>query len=151
MSYTGSSRARSRPATFESVMASDSVARNAIEVPAVGDAFQLVLASVLERESRSGGEVLDRGGCEYLRRSSHGADTCPDRDTDASNLGIDHLDLARMHTGANLKTEAPDFSDASIALRAAAAGPSKVAKNPSPAVLISRPPLRSMFARRMRW
>lgn len=30
------------------------------EVPAVGDAFQLVLAGVLERQPRAGDEILDR-------------------------------------------------------------------------------------------
>lgn len=45
-----------------------SVRHYGVKAPAIGDAFQLVLAGVLKRETGAGNEVLNDACCQYLSR-----------------------------------------------------------------------------------
>ncbi len=67
------------------------------------------------------------------------ATRAPIDDREATDLAVDHLALACVHAGADLDPELPDLPRRSCAQRIARAGPSKVAKNPSPAVSFSSP------------
>jgi hypothetical protein len=66
---------------------------------------------------------------------------------DAADVLALHLDLARVHTAADLQTERRRAVTIALAHRTARAGPSKVARKPSPSVLISRPRKRSISRR----
>ena len=57
----------------------------------------------------------------------------------SSDLVAHHFALPGMYPGANFKAEGTHCPEIAHAHRTARAGPSKVAKNPSPAVSISRP------------
>ena len=79
--------------------------RHPVEVPPVGDALQLVLAGVLERETGAGDKVFDRGGDQHLGRTGHRADASPDVDGDTLDAFIGELDLAGVDARADLQAE----------------------------------------------
>src|SRR6266498_246171 len=73
--------------------------------PPVRDTLQLVLAGVLENDPRAGREISHRLRTEHLRRPREPADPRPDHDRQSAGLAIDRLDLAGVHTGADLDPE----------------------------------------------
>ncbi len=67
----------------------------------------LVLARVLEHESRPGNEIFHRLRHKYLRGSRQGADTSSDRDGDTGDVvSVERL-LARMEPCSDLEVLAP--------------------------------------------
>jgi len=74
-------------------------------VPAVGDALQLVLASVFEGEAGTRNQVPDRLRNENLGRGRECCDPRADAHGDPSDLAGDGLDLACVYPGAPLEPE----------------------------------------------
>jgi len=108
-------------------------------VPGLGDALELVLASVLEFDPRTGDEVLDGARNEHFAGLGHRCDPGADVDGDAAGLAVDQLALAAVQPRTNVEVELADPLLDREAQWIARAGPSKVAKKPSPAVSISLP------------
>ena len=95
-----------------------------------------MLSAVIEAEFGARNEILDRARHEHLARGSERRDAGSDRDRDAGNLAVGDLALTGVQPGPNLDVELAERVEAA---RTARAGPSKAAKNPSPAVSSSRP------------
>jgi hypothetical protein len=68
---------------------------HSIEMPAIRDALQLVFTCRLERQARSGHEVLHGLGDKDLGRLGEGCDPCSDRDADPGDLIVDQLAFTR--------------------------------------------------------
>ena len=83
-------------------------------MPAVGDALQLVLASVFEGDAGTRDEVPDRLRNENLGRGRERRDLRADANGDPSDLAGDPFDLARVHPRAPLE---PDLRRSSGRLR----------------------------------
>ena len=96
-----------------------------VQVPAVGDALQLVLACVLELEAGPGHQVLHGLRGDDLRSACQRRHPGADIDGDPADLVADLL----WSDGRDRRDRAVDR----------AGGPVEVAKNPSPAVSISVP------------
>src|SRR2546428_4139274 len=75
------------------------------KAPRAGNAFQLVLAALVELEPRARDEVLDRAGDEHLARARRGRYARADVDGDAADLAGGDLAFARVQAGANLEPE----------------------------------------------
>ena len=121
---------------------------DSIEVPALGDALQLVLAGVLEREPATGRRSFTVWETSTSDGPASAPIRAPIRHGDAADLPVDRLDLAGVHARADLDAERRDRRRRSpSAQRTARAGPSNVAKNPSPAVSTSVPRNRPSSAR----
>ncbi len=106
-----------------------------------GHALQLVLAAVLERDPRADDEVLDRARHEHLAGPALSPDPRADVDGEPPDVVADQLDLARMQTAADLQPELRSGARPGSPSRneSPRAGPSNVARNPSPIVLTARP------------
>src|SRR3972149_6185923 len=76
-----------------------------VEPPAVGDALQLVLARVLEREARPCDEVPDSARDEHLAWTGERSDARADRDGEPTHVVGEGLDLARVQPGPDLDPE----------------------------------------------
>jgi Pyridine nucleotide-disulphide oxidoreductase len=113
--------------------------RDPIEAPDPWDSLQLVLAAIDELDPRTCDEILHRARHEYFARSGEPGNACTRVDGDSGDLVADQLALARMEACPDLESERLCY----VADGAGAADrprrPSKMAKNPSPAVSISRP------------
>ena len=86
-------------------------------MPAVGDALQLVLASVFEGDARTRNQVPDRlryRTSDGAARAASAAILAPTLNGDPSDLAGDPLDLARVHPRAPLE---PDLRRSSGRLR----------------------------------
>jgi hypothetical protein len=101
---------------------------------------------VRELDPRPDHQVLHRLGNHdsSLGRSSHHSGG--DVDGDAPHAPIQHLDLPGVKAGSDLDPQRSDGIGSSVAHRTARAGPSKVARKPSPIVWTSCPRKRSSFA-----
>jgi hypothetical protein len=106
---------------------------DAIQPPAVGNALQLVVAGVLEDEAGSGHGVFHGVRDEDLGGSSQGRNSSRRGDRDAAGLLINKLAFARMNARRISIPRVLTRSAISRAQRIPRAGPSKVAKKPSPA------------------
>lgn len=104
-------------------------AHDAVEMPAIENTFELVLAGVFERQAGPRDEILHRGRYEDLMWTCESADSSSDMDGDAANVLVVEFDLARWTPALISKPRGPIGSDAAIAQRTARAGPSNVAKN----------------------
>ena len=104
-----------------------------VEMPRVGDALQLVLASVFEDQSRAHGEVFDRGTDQNLPGACERADPGGDVHREAADAVTGEFDLPGVASGADAQAELADGPPIAWAQRTARAGPSKVASRPSPA------------------
>src|SRR6266496_2083359 len=80
---------------------------NPIKSPAIGQALQLVLADVLERQSAPGDEVLDRLGHQDFGGAGQTAHAGSDVDGDASDLAVNDIALAGVDPGADLDSKWP--------------------------------------------
>src|SRR6266545_4292291 len=71
-----------------------------------------MLAGILERETRSGNEVLHRLGNPDLRRACRGGDSRSDRNGDPRALAVDDLAFTGMHSRTDLDPQLLDpFGD----------------------------------------
>jgi hypothetical protein len=99
-----------------------------------------VHASVFEHKSRTCSQVFDGRRHEELARLSETCNSSADVHGEPADLPVDCLDFTGMRSCPDVEPERLDsFDDGSAAYRTARAGPSNVAKNPSPAVSISVP------------
>ena len=119
-------------------------AHHPIETPTVGDALQLVLTGVLERRGPSPRRGPSRSA---ETKTSDGPARAPTRapiwTASPPTVAVDHLDLAGVEAGTDLDPEARTASTIACAHCTPRAGPSNVARNPSPVVSISRAPIPS--------
>lgn len=86
-------------------LAREASVSHSVEVPAAGNALQLVLASGLERDPRSGDEILHGLRDEDLGRSCKGSHSCADVDRDPLDFTAGNVDLSRVQTGPDLKAK----------------------------------------------
>jgi hypothetical protein len=108
-------------------------------VPAIGDTLQYVLPGVREREPAARDEVDDRSRHKDLTRAGLRRDARADVNGDPRDVVAVDLDLAEWMPA---RMSMPSFRTASRIASAhaiARAGPSNVARKPSPVVEISRP------------
>ena len=111
-----------------------------IQAPFPLHAFQLALVPALELDPRAGDEIPDGGSDEYLARGGRPGHPSTNRDGNPRDLALVELALARVCTPARSSSPIPrTLSTTACAQRIARAGPSKVAKKPSPAVSFSSP------------
>ena len=75
------------------------------QVPGFGDSFELMLATILNTDSRSAHEVLDGARDEYVTRASERRDAGADRDRDPDDLAVADFALAGVETGPHLETD----------------------------------------------
>jgi hypothetical protein len=110
-------------------------------------AFQHVHSTILEREAGSDHEVLDRAGDEGLSRSRQTGDPRTYVDGDSAHIATGQFDLAGVESDPYLQADPRTSSLIARPHRMALAGPSNVARNPSPAVSTSRPRNRASSVR----
>src|SRR5262245_9269923 len=79
-----------------------------IQPPLSRNALQLVGAALVELDSRTGHEVLDRGGDEHFTRLGERGDPRSRRDRDPAELAVDALELAGVEAGPHLEPERAD-------------------------------------------
>src|SRR5215471_14679441 len=94
-----------RQATRDSPRQTGRSVRHSVEVPLAGDAFEFVLAAVLEGYAGAGDEVFDGAGDEYLSRLCVCGHAGARVDGDAGDLAVDQFALAGVQARANLETE----------------------------------------------
>ena len=80
-------------------------AHHPVEVPAAGDALNSLSPGVFEGQARTCNEVLHHLGHQYVRRACEGRDPSACMHRDAAHVVAVELDLAGMHTTANLDSE----------------------------------------------
>ena len=108
----------------EACQARSGIRAEPIDAPGVGDALQLVLTDVLEREARTSDEVFHGRRDQDLPWSRLRGYPCTDIHSDARDLVSDDLALTGVETRADLQAElaercrdrggAPDRSDGSV-------------------------------------
>src|SRR6266516_5979024 len=82
--------------------------KHPVEMPPVGDAFQLLLASVFEHQPRAHGEIFDRGADQNLPRAGERSDPCGNVHREAADLVAGEFDLAGVAAGADVQAELAD-------------------------------------------
>src|SRR2546430_6754593 len=82
--------------------------RNGVQMPGSFDAFELAAAALVESQSGSGDQVLDRLRDEDLRRFSEGGDASCNVHGDPGRLLPRSADFACVEAGANFELERPD-------------------------------------------
>ena len=85
--------------------------RDGIEPPRAGDTFELVHASVFERDRRSGEEILHGVRDEDLAGSGFRRDSCADVDRDAPQTVADDLTLPGMEAYPQIDADLADGSE----------------------------------------
>jgi len=93
----------------------------------------------MEPQAGAGYEVAHCAGDENLSASGQLRDARRDVDGDPRNIAVLDVDLSGMAPAAHLNAERANLLDDGRGARTARAGPSKVARKPSPKVLTSRP------------
>ena len=106
--------------------------------------------AIFEVEPGPDDEVLDRARNEDLAGPGLGRDPCSDVNREAGNVIRQDLDLADVEPCTDLEPEILTSSRIAAAQRIARAGPSNVAKKPSPVTLTSAPPKRASWCRTTR-
>jgi predicted DNA-binding transcriptional regulator AlpA len=86
-------------------MNGEGLLHDSVEMPSFRDAPQLVLARILESESRACHEIFDRLGDEDLGRMRERRDARTRRDRDTSRLPVDDLAFAYVDACSDLDTE----------------------------------------------
>src|SRR5215471_16569229 len=76
-----------------------------VQPPGSRHALEFMLAPVLELETRSRHQILDRGGDQDLARAGEGANPGGDVDGNATEVITPNLALAGMQPNANLDPE----------------------------------------------
>ena len=109
------------------------------EAPLAGGALQGVRAAVVELEAGADDQLAHGAGDEQLAGVGQGADPGADVDRHPADVVADQLDLAGVDPTLTSIPIAASSSRTAAAQRIARAGPSKVARNPSPIVFTSRP------------
>ena len=102
-------------------------------------------------EADPGDEILHRARNEYLARARGAAMRAPMETAIPATLPSDELTLARVESCAKVETGLANPSTIAFAQWIARAGPSKLAKKPSPAVSISMPRKRVVHGGRCSW
>ena len=92
-------------------------------------------------------KILDGLGDEHLRGTGEGANAGADHHAEAGDVIALDRDLAGVQSRPYLDPERTDSAAIAVAQRTPRAGPSNVARNPSPIVLISRPRYRAICER----
>jgi hypothetical protein len=110
-----------------------------------------VNASIVEADLRSGDEVADGLRDEHLARSGMRRDPGADVDGEPGDLALVELALADVDSDRASRPSVRTPSTIACAARIARAVPSKVAKNPSPAVSRSWPRNRASSRRTIAW
>src|SRR5215211_3599369 len=82
-----------------------------VEAPFARNALELRGATVLEVDTRAGGEVPDDAGDQYLAGSGLRRDPGADVDRDAFHSAADELNLAGVNAGADFEAELGDGID----------------------------------------
>ena len=117
-------------------------------MPFAGNALQWRDTTAAKAKARPGDEILHGARYQYFPGAGQRRDPRPDVDGDPADIIADDLAFARVQAGADIDAERPDFiSDRSGATDPA--GPSTVARNPSPVVLTSWPLKRVRMPRTM--
>jgi hypothetical protein len=80
-----------------------------VEAPAIGNALQLVFASILEPEPGAGDEVFDRLRHQDLRGACLRGHAGADRDGEARDPVLERLALSCVDTSTDLDPEGPDL------------------------------------------
>jgi hypothetical protein len=106
-----------------------------------------VRSAIVEGESGAGDEVAHRLGHKDLAGLCPGSHARANRNGDAGDLAVEELTFAGMDAARISRPSSCMSSPIANAQRMARAGPSKLAKNPSPAVSSSRPRKRTSRAR----
>ena len=130
-----------------SARASSRFAADGVEPPLAGHALQRGRAAILELEPGAGDQIAHRARDQHLARRRPGrlrGRRCARRSRRACPPCSSHS--PGVHAGADVEPEPANGSTAASAQRIARAGPSKLARKPSPAVSISRPRKRSSCA-----
>lgn len=109
------------------------------KTPFARNALQYVLTAILELESGTCDQILHCLRDEDLGGARYGPHAGPDAHGDAPNLAPDRLDLTSVETGPDPEPWGRTAFTIAWAHCTPRAGPSKEAKNPSPAVSISLP------------
>src|SRR5262245_6964947 len=100
--------------TLDSVLAAGSptfLRSGCVEMPSAGNALQLVLASIVELEPRTGDEILHRARHEDLVGLGERGDTLADVHRHASDVVAAKLELARVQSHTDVDPEAAGRSD----------------------------------------
>ena len=112
------------------------------------DSFQFVLSSVLELNARPCNQILHGGRNQNLARSGQGRYSLPDVNGDPSDVWP-RRSISPVWSPARISSPRRAPPSRMAAQRIARAGPSKVARKPSPVALISRPLKRASCRRTM--
>ena len=124
---------------------------HAEQPPVARDAFQLGHASVDELEVRPGDEVLHRARNEYLARACLRRDARPNVDGNSRELASTGSHSPVWSPARTSRPTSETRATMAMAQRIARAGPSKLAKKPSPAVSNSLPRKRVSSRRTISW
>ena len=79
--------------------------QNAVQVPLLRDALELVHTSVLEHKSRTCGQVLHGRRDEELARFGETCDSSTDVHAEPADLPVDHLDFTGVHSCPHVEAE----------------------------------------------
>jgi hypothetical protein len=110
--------------------------------PPAGDALEDMKTSIRAFHSRSGDQVLHGAREKNLPGVSAGGYAGTDVHSDASHVVAFNYALTSVNTAADRQSQTANHVPDARAHLIARAGPSKVAKTPSPAVFTTRPPRR---------
>src|SRR5438093_7035506 len=99
-----------------------------VELPALADAFERVLAAVVELDPCAGNQVPDRARDEHLPGPGKLGHPCADMHGDARDVAVPRRHLAGVEPGTDLEPDERDGVPDPQAHLIARAGPSKVAR-----------------------
>src|SRR5207247_9498575 len=118
-------------------------ALDSIASPGLMNAFQHMSSTLGEGDSRAGDEILDRTRDEHLAAARGRRDPRTDMRGDPGDGRAEHLALAGVQPGPDIEPELAHGIAYGACAADRSAGPSKVARKPSPAVSTSEPRQRS--------
>src|SRR4029453_3557740 len=118
-----------------------------IEPPLAGHALQLAQSTVLELDARPGDEILDGLRDEHFARSGGRGDASACVDGDSADLPLHQLALPGVQASADFDAEGTGRVSNSARGPYRSGRPSKVAKNPAPAVSTACPRKRTSSRR----
>src|SRR5439155_22049992 len=116
---------------------------DSIDSPGFRNAFEHVLSALAEGDSRARDEILDRARDEHLAAARERRDPRTDMRGDPGDRRAEHLALAGVQPGPDIEPELAHGIAYGACAADRSAGPSKVARKPSPAVSTSEPRQRS--------